>query len=102
MADVGLAAPSSNRSHVAVQRIDCDVHLGPVPEVLLEYRTDEARQSIGPDLRRLSGRSCYVQLGEGVRQDAWGPGGEAPGTHRATVTAQLLGDAGVDFALMTP
>ncbi|HET6509946.1 MAG TPA: amidohydrolase family protein [Baekduia sp.] len=103
MTDLQVAAPAASARRVAVKRIDCDVHLTPMPATLVDFMPRDVLDTVmRKDLRRLIPRSCYLLLGEGLRQDAWGPDGEVPGTHKETVKRQLWGEAKMDFGFMTP
>ena len=105
MSDLLADRGTSVEREVAVRLVDTDVHLSPTPAELLEHIDERlVSRHMRSDLRRItgSGRSVYLPLFEGMREDSWGPDGEVPGSHPETVKRQLWGDARVDFGLMTP
>jgi uncharacterized protein len=103
MSDVQVLSTAESTQRVAVKRIDCDVHLTPLPSTLIDYLPqDYLKRHMRADLRRMVPRSCYMLFGGGLREDAFGPAGEIPGTHKETVKRQLWGDARIDYGMMTP
>ena len=83
---------------VAVQLIDCDVH----PEFA---SSDELRDHLPPRWRdvpgsMLAGTGLYQVPGHTLRLDAASPDGSRPGADPAFVEQQLLGEAGVDIAIL--
>jgi uncharacterized protein len=82
--------------------VDTDVHLAPMPNVLVEFMPEATRSRIGADFRRLMPRQCYLTLGGGLRLDAFGPNGEIPGTDKSLTKQHLFVDEKMDFGIMTP
>ncbi|MFR9805287.1 amidohydrolase family protein [Pseudonocardia sp. RS010] len=91
----------------AVATVDTDVHLRPSGhEELLEYVAPAHRDRLSrfaePEQLINARRPCHTPLFSGTRVEATGPNGEAPGSDRDLVRRQLLGEAGVDLAMITP
>lgn len=94
--------PRSEVEQVAVEIVDCDVHLQPPNQaVLLEYlpepwRTRYARWRVH------MGREAYNQYWSARRLDSIGPDGGLSGSEPGLVHRQLFDEAGVDLALVLP
>jgi predicted TIM-barrel fold metal-dependent hydrolase len=83
---------------VAVQLVDCDVHP--------EYESlDEIREYLPPRYKDvpdslIANTGLYIPPNHALRLDAVPPGGGKPGSDPEHMERQLLGEAGVDIAIL--
>lgn len=85
---------------VAVQLIDCDVHIGPRGyDELLEYVPEPWKSRTGAAGLMLA-RPAYFPFWDGNRLDSYAGDGSPAGSDSDVLKRQLLVEAGVDFAIL--
>jgi predicted TIM-barrel fold metal-dependent hydrolase len=85
---------------VAVELVDCDVHPEPASADELREYLPVAWQRAPDSL--LANTALYLPPAHPARLDAIGPDGAKAGSDPAFMERQLLGDAGVDVAILDP
>jgi predicted TIM-barrel fold metal-dependent hydrolase len=98
VAEHGTAAVSEGV--VAVNLVDCDVHPEPASPAELRSYMPAAWQGVPDSL--LANTGLYLPPAHPARLDAIGPDGAKPGSDPAFMEQQLLGEAGVDIAILDP
>lgn len=95
-----MSAPAATRAEVAVELVDCDIHLTPrSADELLSYLPAGWADRIG-DRRRLATRTAYLPFGNPARMDSFPESGDPPGSDPQLVKEQLFRDERADFGLI--
>jgi len=88
---------------IEVQCVDCDVHPAlQNSEELVQYMPARWRRRPVMNFGQATIRSVYVPPNTGRRLDSFPPGGGRPGSDPEMFDRQLLGEAGIDYAIHIP